>query len=69
VPVFGCGAVFAGDRGVAALGGAGWAYGFTVVGLCEAVKVSTAKLRVLWLGASGKNSKTDDFERAVLCSL
>jgi hypothetical protein len=52
-----CGAVFAGDRGVAALGGTGWAYGFTMVGLCEAVKVSTAKLRVLWLGASGQNSK------------
>jgi hypothetical protein len=55
--VFGCGAVFAGDRGVAALGGMGWVYGFTTVGLCEAVKVSTAKQRVLWLGASGQNSK------------
>jgi len=37
----------------------GWAYGSTVVGLCEAVKASTAKHGVLWLGASGQNSKQD----------
>jgi hypothetical protein len=49
--------LFAGDRGVAVLSGTGGAYGSTVVGSCEAIKASTAKRRVLWLGASGQNSK------------